>query len=206
MVLCLWVYWEQVSRPGIAVTHSSITRSSPVEWQWLCQDLVWFRTGRQHGPNLHFSWFRVTPASCSWWRTASSLWSCYSSVTPCTSTSSIMQMTPWIPTQDLTHALLDGADVMPKGSLLKWNLPNGVMKVVRRPESGSIGICQNLELASSWENTWALTSLVSIWLTAGSGCHSLCTLSFSLVRLTHILTLPLGSGTTTIPAHHSAGS
>ena len=47
---------------------------------------------------------------------------------------------------------------MPNGSRLKQNRPNRVMKVVSRVESGSSGICQNPELASSWENTVAPAS------------------------------------------------
>ena len=38
---------------------------------------------------------------------------------------------------------------MPKGSLLKQYLPNGVIKVVRGRDSGANGICQNPLLASS---------------------------------------------------------
>ena len=40
---------------------------------------------------------------------------------------------------------------MPNGNLLKQNLPNGVMKVVRRADSFARGICQNPELASIFE-------------------------------------------------------
>ena len=48
------------------------------------------------------------------------------------------------------------------------------MKVVRRDEAGSRGICQNPELASSLEKNFAPTSCVSVCSTAGSSERTCC--------------------------------
>ena len=95
---------------------------------------------------------------------------------------------------------------MPNGRRLKQNLPNGVIKVVRRADSLASGICQNPELASNFVNTLAPANWAKVCSTAGRGCHSLQTLSFRRVRSTHIRTFPSGFGTTTIPEHQSVGS
>ena len=95
---------------------------------------------------------------------------------------------------------------MPNGRRLKQNLPNGVIKVVRRADSLASGICQNPELASNFVNTLAPANWAKVCSTAGIGCRSLQTLSFRRVRSTHIRTFPSGFGTTTIPEHQSVGS
>ena len=41
--------------------------------------------------------------------------------------------------------------MIPKGNLRKQNLPNGVINVVSRDDSGKSGICQNPELTSRFE-------------------------------------------------------
>ena len=91
--------------------------------------------------------------------------------------------------------------LMLKWQSLKQKRPNGVMKVVRRADSGERGSCQNPELASSFKNTIAPASWASVWSTAGIWCLSLHTFWFSPVRSTQILTLSSDFGTTTIPAH-----
>ena len=67
---------------------------------------------------------------------------------------------------------------MPNGSLRKQNRPKGVMKVVSGMDSGDRGICQNPELASSFENTLAPASWANVLSTAGRGCLSRHTLLF----------------------------
>ena len=53
-------------------------------------------------------------------------------------------------------------------------------------ESGSRGICQNPELASSFEKTSHQPAALGSGRQQGNGCLSLQTLSFSLVRSTHL--------------------
>jgi len=48
-----------------------------------------------------------------------------------------------------------GADLIPNGSQLMQNLPNGVMNVVSKAYSFCNAICQNPEFATSLENTFA---------------------------------------------------
>ena len=80
------------------------------------------------------------------------------------------------------------------------------MNVVRSVEPGARGICQNTELPSSVVKTLAPAYWASVWSTAGRGCLSRLTLSFSLVRSTQIHTFELLFGTTTMLEHHSVGS
>ena len=95
---------------------------------------------------------------------------------------------------------------MPKGSLLKWYLPTGVMKVVSGRDSGDNGICQNPLLASSLVKMVAPVSCASASSTLGIGCTSHNTLSLSGFKSTQILTAPVFFGTTTMPAHQGVGS
>ena len=67
------------------------------------------------------------------------------------------------------------------------------------------GICQNPELALSFEKTVAPASCARVGSTACIGCLSHRTLSLSFVRSTHRQTFPFALGTTTNPAHHSVG-
>ena len=94
---------------------------------------------------------------------------------------------------------------MPKGNLLKQNLPKGVINVVNRQESSGNGICQNPLFASSLVNTVAPASLPKVSSTEGMGCNSLKTLLFNGFKSTQILTSPDFFGTTTIPAHQGVG-
>ena len=80
------------------------------------------------------------------------------------------------------------------------------MKVVSGIDSGDRGICQNPELASSLEKTFAPASWPSTWSTDGNGCLSLHTLLFNRVKSTQIRTFPFDLGATTMPAHQSVGS
>ena len=99
-----------------------------------------------------------------------------------------------------------GALEIPKGNLLKQNLPNGVINVVRRRDAGESGICQNPLFASSLVNILASVSCARVLSTLGSGWTSLRTLLLRGLRLTHILTPPDFFGATTIPAHQGVGT
>ena len=94
---------------------------------------------------------------------------------------------------------------MPKGNLLKQNLPKGVINVVNRQESSDNGICQNPLFASNLVNTVAPASLPKVSSTESMGCTSLKMLSFNGFKSTQILTSPDFFGTTTIPAHQGVG-
>ena len=61
---------------------------------------------------------------------------------------------------------------MPKGNLLKQNLPKGVINVVNRWESSDKGIYQNPLFASSLLNTVAPANLPRVSSTEGMGCTS----------------------------------
>ena len=157
--------------------------------------------------NTHFSLFSVRPASWIRFKTASKFLSCSCCVVPYTSTSSIKHTTSLRPLR-ISCILLwkySGADVIPKGSLLKQNLLNGVMKVVIRDDSWDSSTCQNPELASSLVNILAPLICARVCSTEGKICLSLCTLLFSLVKSTQIQTFPFAFGTTTMPEHHSVG-
>ena len=80
------------------------------------------------------------------------------------------------------------------------------MNVVSFDDLGFISICQNPELASNLEKCLAPPSCAKVLSTEDRMCHSRQTFAFNFVKSTHILTLPTGFGTTTIPAHHSIGS
>ena len=60
-------------------------------------------------------------------------------------------------------------------------------------------------MASSFEKCLAPPSCARMFSTEGKICHSRHTFAFSLVKSTHILTLPAGFGMATIPAHHFVG-
>lgn len=75
---------------------------------------------------------------------------------------------------------ISGALEIPKGSLLKQNLPNGMIKVVSLQLSGWRGICQNLLAASKEEKTFAPLSIEIISSAVGSTKCSHFTASFSL--------------------------
>ena len=82
---------------------------------------------------------------------------------------------------------------------------NGVMNVVNSRDSGSSSTCQNPEFSSSFEKYFASPICARMYSTVGSIKRSLHTFAFSLVKSTHIRTLPSDFGTTTKPAHHSVG-
>ncbi len=119
-----------------------------------------------------------------------------------------MQTAPVRPcsVSDIRQLKCSGGDEMPKGILWKQKRPKGVINVVSRVNCGASGICQNPELASSFEKILAPASCAKVWSTAGRTCHSLRMLWLSCVRSTQICTFLLLLGTTTIPAHHSVGS
>ena len=122
--------------------------------------------------------------------------------------SSITTTTPSWPLSSSVMSLwkISGADEIPNGSLLKQNLPMGVMKVVSFWLSGSRGICQKPLEASSAENTFAPASLGAMSSSVGNTYSSRLTALFSLLRSTHTLTWSLfffSAGT--MGAHQSVG-
>ena len=100
----------------------------------------------------HFPKFNVTPFSSRRLSTAFTLASCSSRESPKMMMSSIIHRTPGRPSSILFILFwkYSGGEVIPKGSLRKQYLPNGVMNVVSSSELGERGICQNPELASSF--------------------------------------------------------
>lgn len=155
--------------------------------------------------NSHFSGLRVTPAAAILSSAANRRWSCSSLSRPNTRTSLIRQSTqsrPWR-MEFIRLWKSFGALDIPKGSLLKQYLLDGVMKVVRRQELGESGICQNPLLASSLVNSLAPVSWANVSSTLGTS-HSMPWLSG--LRLTQIRIAPLFLGTTTMPAHHGVGT
>ena len=158
--------------------------------------------------NSHFFSFRVRLTSCSLWRAASKWWLCSSTDLPFTRISFLWQRAPSVPSRtcEIRFWKCSGAELIQNGRRLKQSLPNGVMKVVSLADSGDKPICQNPELASSLLKMVAPASWAKVWWTPGKGSYSLRILSLSLVKSTHMRTLSLAYGTTTIPAHHSVGS
>ena len=96
-------------------------------------------------------------------------------------------------------------ELIPKGNMLKQKRPHGLMNVVSGLDSHANFICQNLEFASSSENTLEPANLPSVVSSAGSGWFSLLTYSFSLLRSTQTLTSPVLFGVATMRAHQSVG-
>ena len=90
-------------------------------------------------PNSHFCAFKVTPAACMHFNTASSQASCSALVLPNTRTSSIWQTTAsrQVRMRDILFWKCSGALEMPNGSLLKQKRPNGVINVVSNREAGA---------------------------------------------------------------------
>ena len=110
--------------------------------------------------NSHFSGLRVAPVDSIRLRTALIWLSCSSWSLPKTRTSSIWHTKSSRPLRiaDIHFWKCSGALEIPNGSLLKWKRPNGVMKVVRRHDDFSRGICQKPLLASGFEKTLAPVS------------------------------------------------
>ena len=96
--------------------------------------------------------------------------------------------------------------MIPNGSLLKQNLPNGVINVVNLALSGRRGICQNPLDVSSLEKHWAPASLGAITSKVGSTNIERFAAQFSLLKSTQILSFPYLLYSGTMGAHHSVGS
>lgn len=166
-----------MSRIALVFSGSALTPSWPNRWP---------RNFTEDCLKAHFSWLSVTPTVSCLWRTRISLVSCSASFLPTTNTLSIRQVTPSKPSR-IAFILLwnsSGALEMLKGSLLKWYLPNGVMKRVSGWDSGDNGICQNLLLASSLLKMVTPVSCASASSTLGIGCTSRNMLSLSGFRST----------------------
>ena len=88
---------------------------------------------------------------------------------------------------------------------MKQKRPHGVMNVVSGLDSLASFICQNPEFASRFKNTLEPANLPRVVSTAGGGWFSLLTYSFSLLRSTQTLRLPLLFGFTTLGAQQSVG-
>lgn len=73
--------------------------------------------------------------------------------------------------QDVGHTC-SGAELTPNGSLLKHNLPNGVMTAFEILLRSLSRICQNPEFGSIFENQDTFHSLPSMCSTAGMGYPS----------------------------------
>ena len=108
-------------------------------------------------PNSHFDLFKVIPVICSFCKTLCNLVSSSSLLLPKIRISSIWHSTPGRPERILLICRwkCSGTLLIPKGNLLKWYLPNGVMNVVRGLELSLIGTCQNPQLASTLLNITA---------------------------------------------------
>lgn len=87
---------------------------------------------------------------------------------------SIWQTTPSRPCKMSAIHLwkCSGAELTPKGSLLKHNLPNGVMTAFEILLRSLSRICQNPEFGSIFENQDTFHSLPSMCSTAGMGYPS----------------------------------
>ena len=110
----------------------------------------------------------------------------------------------------MTFWKCSGALAMPNRSLLKQYRPNGVMNVVRSRDSSLNGICQNSLLASSLENSCAPESKAKVTSTFGRRYTSRRTHSFSGLRSTQILRLPIffwhsNHGSTPFSGHINLG-
>ena len=158
--------------------------------------------------NLHLSRLSVTPASTRHLISVSSLSSCSSRFLPWTKTSLVLHSTPSNPWRIwfVFFWNFSEPELIPEGRTLKENQPHGVMNVVGCLDSHASFICQNSGFASSFEKTLQPANLPRVVSTAGSGSSSLLTYSFSLLRSTQTLTLPLLFGATTMGAHQSVGS
>lgn len=121
-----------------------------------------------------------------------SLWSWISCVSPKTKMLSMYATIPSCPciNSDIYHWKTSGANVMPKGSLLKQYLPSSVIKLVRWALFCSRGICQKPLLASKLENTVLLASLGSTSSKVGKVNLSDLTFLLSLFKSIQILIFP----------------
>ena len=120
-----------------------------------------------------------------------------------TSTSSMWQRIPFWPARifSIWRWKCSGALEMPNGILLKWYLPNGVIKVVNSlPAESAKTRC----LRRVWLNTFAL-SCACVMSTFDRGCVSRRTLSLILRKSTQMRTAPDFWGTTTMPKHQGVG-
>ena len=157
--------------------------------------------------NSDFDGFMVRFASCNRVSTSCNLSSCSASVRPNTRISSVWHNTPsidstsWVILFWKYSLLLD----RPMTRRLNANLPNGVMKVVSNLLSSDRRVCQNPRFKSILLNHFAPARRPKLWSILGNGKFSRLTLSLRRDKSTQILILPLGLGTTTIPAHQSVG-
>ena len=122
--------------------------------------------------------------------------------------SSILQITPSRPSRmpDIVLWNISGGKLIPNGNLLKQNLPNGVINVVKSFDCSPSETCQYPLFASSLLKTLPCPSFERLSYTDGAGCTSRLTSFLSCVRSTQIRTLPFAFGTQTIPEHHSVGT
>ena len=101
----------------------------------------------------------------------------------------------WTPSMSPSNSVIacwkvSGAENIPKGSLLKQNLPNGIIKVVSNRPSLSNGSWWNPLAAFNFENVFESFNLGDISSKLGSMKCSLCTAELNFFKPTHILTSP----------------
>ena len=111
--------------------------------------------------NSHFPGFNFIPDSSINFNVSSSLLSCSSTVLPCIKISSIIT---WTPSMSPSNSVIlrwktSGAEDIPKGDLLKQNLPNDVIKVVSNRHSSFNGIWWNPLAGFNFENIFKLLNL-----------------------------------------------
>ena len=149
----------------------------------------------------------MIPAAWILWSVAWSLDSCSARSLPSTETLSTWQNTPERSESTLFiwHWKISGALEILNSSLLKQNLPKGVIKVVNNLDSLASGICQNSLLASNLLNIAAPDNCASVVSTLGIRFTSLNTFSFSGVRSIQIRTAPESLRTITIATHQWVG-
>ena len=122
--------------------------------------ITWPRNTILVQANWHLFLFSVTPAASSFFRTTCKRLSCSFLSFPDTKISSTWQTTPGrlLNISFIRRWKCSGALVIPKGSLLKQNLPYGIMNVVRSLEFIDNGTCQKLLFVSSLVNSLAPVS------------------------------------------------
>ena len=132
-------------------------------------------------PKLTFSWFNFIPDSSINFNDSFSLLSCSSIVLPCIKMSSIITWTPSISLRNFVILCWKNsvAEDIPKGNLLKQNLPNGVIKVVSNRLSSSNGIWWNPLVAFNLENIFESLNLGDISSKFGSMKCSLFSTEFN---------------------------
>ena len=206
-----WLAIAKKCRSSVVVVGDSISSTAWVllgSGEMSLLSMTWPRKTSLSWLNSHLSGFRVSLASCICLRMPVRRASCLCWSWPWMSMSSMWQMVPSSPLRMccILRWKCSAALLIPNGSLLKTNRPNGLMKAVSIRESSESVICQNPQLASSLLNTCAPANLARFSSTLGNEWTSLRTLSLRDRKSMQLHTTPDVFGTTTIPAHQGVGS